>query len=118
MKKLFLVSAALLALCSQAVPQANPDMYDAATLAIATGGTSQLVFGPNASRRVLMIENPTTATEPLYCNFGAAASLTLGNSFSLAAGQSFYQSQPNFVTKSSINCNATTSTHAFVAKEG
>lgn len=118
MKKLFLVSAALLALCSQAVPQANPDMYDAATLAITTGGTSQLVFNYNPSRRVIMIENPTTATEPLYCNLNAPASLTLGNSFSLAAGQSFYQSQPNFVTKATINCNATTSAHVFMAKEG
>jgi hypothetical protein len=118
MKKLFLGAIFGLALCSQAIPQANPDMYDAASLTIATGGTSQQVFGPNASRRALLIQNPNTATEPLFCNFGAAASLTLGNSFSLAAGQSFYQSQPNFVTKSSVNCNATTTSHAFTAKEG
>lgn len=105
-------------LMGDAAAQPSPDMFDAATLTITTGGTSQQVFGANSSRRVLLIENPTTATESLFCNFGAAASVTLGNSISLAAGQSFYQSQPNFVTKSTVNCNATTTTHSFTAKEG
>lgn len=118
MKKLLLRAVFVAGFCLPAAAQVSPDLYDSPTLTITTGGTSQQVFGANASRRVLLIENPTTATEPLFCNFGAAASLTLGNSISLAAGQSFYQSQPNFVTKSVINCNATTSTHSFVAKEG
>jgi hypothetical protein len=120
MMKRFLGAAALgLTLIGSVYAQTqNPDFHDAATLAITTGGTSQVVFPYNESRRALLIENPTTATESLFCNFGAAASLTLGTSFSLAAGQSIYFSQPNFVPKASEQCNATTSTHVFVAKEG
>lgn len=112
------IALALALGCVPAFGQPNPDVYDAATLTITTGGTSQQVFAFNQSRRLLLIQNPTTASEPLFCNFGAAASLTLGSSFSLAAGQSIFFSQPNFVPKASVNCNATTTTHAFTAKEG
>lgn len=104
--------------CVWAGASAQQTVFDASTLAITVGGTSQQVFPYNESRRYLLIENPTTATEALFCNFAAAASLTLGTSFSLAAGGSFLAQSPNFVPKDAVNCNATTSTHAFVAKEG
>jgi hypothetical protein len=112
----FLALALVTLLCVAAFAQQT--VFDAATLTITVGGTSQQVFPYNTSRRYLLIENPTTATEPLFCNFGAAASLTLGNSFSLVAGGSYLASTPNFVPKDSVNCNATTGGHAFVAKEG
>jgi hypothetical protein len=111
------IALALALGCVPAFAQ-NPDVYDAATLTITVGGTSQQVFPFNSSRRLLLIQNPTTATEALFCNFGAAASLSLGSSFSLAAGQSIFFSQPNFVPKASVNCTATTAAHAFTAKEG
>jgi len=97
---------------------AQQTVFDAATLTITTGGTSQQVFAYNQSRRFLLIENPVAATETLFCNFGATASLTLGTSISLVAGGSYYAVQPNFVPKDAINCNATTTGHAFTAKEG
>jgi hypothetical protein len=107
---------ALILMVSSALAQQT--VFDATTLAITVGGTSQQVFPYNTSRRYLLIENPTTATEALFCNFGAAASLTLGTSFSLAAGGSYLATAPNFVPKDALFCNATTVGHAFVAKEG
>lgn len=115
MRRILIAAALVLA---SGLAWAQQTVFDAPTLTITVGGTSQVVFPYNTSRRYLLIENPTTATEPLFCNFGAAASLTLGSSFSLVAGGSFLASQPNFVPKDSVNCNATTSTHAFTAKEG
>lgn len=108
----------LLSLLLVSLASAQQTVFDAPTLSITNGGQSQQVFPYNSSRRMILIENPTTATEALFCNFGAAASLTLGTSFSLAAGGSFYQASPSFVAKDALNCNATTTSHAFVAKEG
>lgn len=115
MRRLFTLLCALL---MSGAASAQQTVFDAATLTITAGGTSQVVFPYNASRRYLLVQNPVAATETLFCNFGAAASLTATSSFSLAAGQSYFSSQPNFVPKDSVNCNATTTTHAFTAKEG
>jgi hypothetical protein len=112
------VLVAAIVLMMAGLAWAQQTVFDAPTLTITTGGTSQQVFSYNESRRFLLIENPVAATETLFCNFGAAASLTLGTSFSLMAGGSFYAVMPNFVPKDTVNCNATTTAHAFVAKEG
>lgn len=85
---------------------------------IASGGVSQQVFPYNQNRKYLLIENPVSATEALFCNFTGAAATTGTSSFSLNAGGSYERSTPNFVPRDAINCTATTAGHAFIAKEG
>ena len=85
---------------------------------IVTGGTSQQVLAYNQSRRYLLIENPVSATEALFCNFTGAAAITGSSSITLNAGGSYERSTPNFVPKDAINCTAATTGHAFTAKEG
>ena len=55
---------------------------------IATGGVFQSILASNAARVGCLVQNPTTATEPLYVFFGLNASATTAKSISLAAGAS------------------------------
>lgn len=86
--------------------------------AISVGTVSQQVIPYNGSRKYLLIENPVSATEALFCNLGAAAATSGSGSFSLNAGGSYERSTPNFVPKDAVFCTATTAGHVFIAKEG
>lgn len=109
---------ALLILVLSAVPAlAQQTVFDWGG-AVSVGGVSQQVIPYNQNRKYLLIENPVSATEALFCNFGAAAATTGSTSFSLNAGGSYERSTPNFVPRDAVNCTATTAGHTFIAKEG
>lgn len=100
-----------------AVALAQQTVYDWGG-AISSGGTSQQIMPYNQNRKYLLIENPVSATEALFCNFTGAAATSGATSFSLNAGGSYERSTPNFVPRDAINCTATTAGHLFIAKEG
>jgi len=81
---------------------------------IATGGTFQSLAAASISRNGCLIQNPTTATEPLYVNVGSASPST-ANSFSLAAGASFNCSVAGVVITDALQVEAATTGHAFIA---
>lgn len=110
---IYIGAAALLA----GVAYAQQTVFDFSGT-IGTGGTSQQVIPYNASRKYLLIENPTNATsEALFCNLGAAATMTQA-SITLALGGTYERSIPNFVPKDAVFCTAPTTGHTFTAKEG
>ena len=85
---------------------------------VTTGGTSQQIAAANSSRKFLLIENPSNATEVLYVNFTTAASTTAKNSIELNAGGSIQLNAGTYITTEAVNVTAVTTSHAFIAKEG
>ncbi len=83
---------------------------------ITAGGTSQQIAPANASRKYLFIQNPITATETLFVNFGSPAAS--GTSYEIAAGGSLSLGVGSFVPTDAVNIVAATTGHVFVAKEG
>lgn len=83
--------------------------------AITAAATSQTVFAANPARQFLYVANPTTATEPLYVNFGTAASAT--NSIVLQPG-GIVQFVAGVTPVTTITVSAATAGHAYVAMEG
>lgn len=83
---------------------------DASTTVVA-GGTFQTALAANTGRHGCLIQNPTTATEPLYVSI--ATSSTLNNSYSLNPGGTFSCSQGVIVTDDAVKVTATTTGHAF-----
>lgn len=81
---------------------------------VATGGTFQSALASSATRKGCLIQNPTTATEPLYVYFGANGSATTANSISLGAGASVSCNAGTIVLTDNVSVTATTSTHAFI----
>lgn len=83
---------------------------------IATGGSSQQVFGQNDGRNYLFCQNPLDATEALYLNFGASATIG-GSSIELAPGGSisFLAAATPIMT---VNVTAVTTGHRFICKQG
>jgi hypothetical protein len=80
---------------------------------VATGGTFQTALAADPGRHGCLIQNPTTATEPLYVNV-ASASPSTANSFSLAPGSSFSCLSGGTVVTDKITVTAATTGHAFV----
>ncbi len=83
---------------------------------LTNGGASQTVFAARPTRSLLICQNPITATEPLFLNFGAAAS-TAGGSIELAPGGSVTLIGAA-VPATSVTTTAATTGHRFVCKEG
>ena len=90
---------------------------------IAAGGTSQTLAVTNASRKRIIIQNPSTAAgqgigaaESLYINFTSPAGIDNGSSLELLPGATF-DSDAGPVTPQAINVNATTTGHQYIAKE-
>lgn len=84
---------------------------------ITVGGTSQQVLPARAAGKGLEIENPTTATEDFFFNFGAAASLTAAGSYSLVPGGSAsYSAEEGFLPTDALHVIAATTGHVFVVK--
>lgn len=85
--------------------------------AITTGGTSQVATNADSSRGWLVIQNPTTATEPLFVDFGPnhPASATLSTGLAPGGSMSFLA---GVVPVSQVNVMAATAGHAFVCLSG
>lgn len=81
---------------------------------VTTGNTSQQVFAYDGSRYFLLCLNPIAATEPLYVNFGLAASAT-GSSIELAPGGSVTFGD-NFIPVGVVSVTAATAGHRYVCK--
>ena len=83
---------------------------------IAAGGTSQVLAAANTARVKLFVQNPASATEGLWINFGIAA--VIGQpSIEIPPGSSFSMS-PLDIELESVNIIAATTGHSFTAKEG
>ena len=82
---------------------------------ITSGGSFQTLFTASASRHGCLIENPTTASEPLYVYVGSG-SPTIGSAFSLGPGASFNCFNGVIVVDDLIAVEAATTSHAFIAK--
>lgn len=82
---------------------------------IATGGTFQSILASSATRKGCLIENPTTATEPLYVFFGANGSATTSNSISLSPGGTVSCAVGGIgVATDNVSATATTTAHSYV----
>lgn len=81
---------------------------------IAAGTTSQVAAAANNDRRFLYIQNASTASEPLYIEFGAVATINT-TSIELAVGASVLFD--SCVPVGSVNVNATTTGHRYFILE-
>ena len=115
MKRIAFAVSALLALasCAPAFAQTAKTSLNLSS-AITAGGTFQVVFTADITRKGCLIENPTTATEVLYVNFGSA-SPSASNSFSLAPGQSIACSSPSVILTDTVEVMGATTGHGFIA---
>lgn len=84
---------------------------------ITTGGTSQQAFAANATRKYLFCQNPSTASESLFFDFGTAASTTSGNSVEITAGGNF-TFEGNFIPSGTVNVVGATTGDKFTCKQG
>jgi hypothetical protein len=82
---------------------------------IASGGAFQTLTGANPSRNGCLIQNPTTASEPLFVYFGSGSAATTASA-SLAPGASISCSIPGAVVTDAIQVEAATTSHAFFAE--
>lgn len=99
-------------------PLAMASLTTPGTLTVTTGGTSQQVFAVLASRRYLICQNPISATEPLYLNFGTAASTANNGSIEIAIGGSFSMHGGTSMYTGTVNVTAATTGHYFICKQG
>ena len=103
--------------------QTPPHTFTDKSGTIATGGTHQTLAAINASRHRIIIQNPLTATgqgiltaESLFINFTSNAGINNGTSIELVPG-AIYDSGVGPPTSELISVNATTTSHAYIAKE-
>ena len=83
---------------------------------ITAGGTAQVLMAVNASRKYLLVQNPSAATESLWINFTTAA-VESQPSIELTPGQGFLM-EAGFISTEAVSVIAATTGHAFTAKEG
>lgn len=81
---------------------------------ITTGGTSQVVFAANESRRSFEFQN--TSDTVMYLDFGQAATNTLTKSYTIAPG-GFYVHPSNLCYTTSITVLCATTGKTFTAKQ-
>jgi hypothetical protein len=81
---------------------------------VATGGTFQTAIASSGSRTSCFVQNPTSATEPLFVHW-TAASPTTSNSASLGPGASFSCRWENTIITGDIKVTATTNGHTYIA---
>lgn len=75
---------------------------------IASGGSYQTAAAANSNRKNCTLENPTTATEPLFIKFG-----TMAQPYSLNAGQAISALNGVVVATDAITVSATTTNHSY-----
>lgn len=83
---------------------------------ITTANTSQQVFAAKADRGYLFCQNPTTATESLFVNYGASASTSAGSIELSPGGVSQFLGLA--VPTTNVTVTAATAGHRFVCKQG
>jgi hypothetical protein len=105
----FLAALISTPLAAQVTPVQSTD----ASGTITSGGSWQTLFAA-ASRRGCLIQNPATATEPLYVH-DTTASPTLANSWELPPGSSYACGANNLVVNGAIQIEAATTAHAYTA---
>lgn len=95
-------------------------------ITLTTGGTDQTIAAANATRKVLVIQNPCVAVsqgiaaaESVFVNIGAAASLTSNANFAElpACASVTLMVGPGLVDQEAIHVNAATTGHIIYAKE-
>lgn len=91
----------------------GPATYADGSGTITAGGTSQVVFAANASRRYLLIQN--NSDQDMWVNFGIAAVVSQP-SVKVAANGGFFE--PLVVPASSVTIIGATTGKAFTAKQG
>ena len=85
----------------------------AASTTIAAGGVSQTLFAGNAITNTGIVQNPVSATEPLYIDGVGAANVTgTDTTFAIQPGQSF----TCYPSTNAWTVNAATTGHAFAAE--
>lgn len=84
---------------------------------ITVGGTAQNAMAENASRKYMLIQNPSDATESLFVNFGADASAASA-SIELEPGGAYSMPDSGFLSTQRVSVVAATTSHRFIAKEG
>jgi len=82
---------------------------------ITTGGTSQVIFAANESRRSFEFQN--TSDTVMYLDFGQAATSTGTKSFVIQPG-GYYGHPVNFPYTTSITVLCATTGKTYVAKQG
>jgi hypothetical protein len=96
-------------------PLELPSVNGSATISV--GGSFQTVLAQNSSRKGCFIQNPITATEPLYVYVysGTSGTPSLAGAIGLGAGAPFYCSVgASGVITDQIAVEAATTGHAFV----
>lgn len=119
----FILLTALLPTAAQAdfqnLGQAYPITFtNAGTLAISAGGTAQQLLPANPGRRALFVENPCSASEDLFIEFGAPISTTLTSGMIDIPACGNLTMGIGIVSQQQVEISATTTGHAFIAKEG
>jgi hypothetical protein len=85
----------------------------ATSTVIAAGGAAQTLFAANAITNTGIVQNPLSATEPLYIDGVGAANVTgTGTTFAIQPGQSF----TCYPSSNAWTVNAATTGHAFAAE--
>lgn len=86
---------------------------------ITAGGTDQVLAAANGARLALVIQNPCSATESLFVNLGAAA--TVGGSANAAdlpaCGSVTLAIASGLIDREAVHVIAATTGHVFIAKE-
>ena len=90
--------------------RSTPVVGDATS--IVTGGVAVTVFATGSIVNAADIENPPTASEPLYIDIVTTASAGSATSFALSPGAAYRISGP---ITTAVTAVAATSGHAFVA---
>lgn len=89
-----------------------PGIIKDASAQITTGGTAQTALAAQTGRKYLLIQNPTTASEPLYVNLTGDAVVDEEGSVALAAGGALVFEGP-FVPSNAVSVIAATTGHEF-----
>lgn len=80
---------------------------------IAVGGKSQKLLSASLNWNYIFIQNPSTATESLFVEYGIDATID-DTCEELMPGQFLYFKTPGFITEQQINIIATTAGHKFI----
>jgi len=82
---------------------------------VTTGGVSQVALASNQFRRYILIQNPSTMTEPLFINFGSAAASA--TTIEISVGQTLVF-ESSFMTIEAINVYAASTGHRYTIMVG
>ena len=99
------------------VGSVTPGTFTDRSTTITAGGTAQVLMATNASRRAIIIENPTAETEIIYINFGSAGTAGTNNIELVPGGSLTLGVDGGPCTTQAIYVNAATTSHKIIAKE-